>query len=288
MLEMTEGAPSSAVLRQAAERLAVTSPTPRLDAELLLAHAMGTSREVLLLNPDREAPPGFDALLARRLAHEPVAYITGAKSFWTLDLHVTPDVLIPRPDSETLVEAAVARFGKAGPQTILDLGTGSGALLLACLSEWPDAWGLGVDRSASAIAIAKGNADRLGFGHRARFVQGDWGAALDHQFDLILCNPPYVEMEAELAPDVADFEPAGALFAGPEGLDEYRRLAPELVRLLAPGGIALVEIGATQRESVTALMQVADLDARCRQDLAGRDRCLELSHRRHERERFGR
>jgi release factor glutamine methyltransferase len=263
-------------LRAATEALAATSPTPRLDAELLLAHALGITREALLLDPDRAVPHAFETLLQRRLAHEPVAYITGTKSFWTLDLHITPAVLIPRPDSETLIEAAVAHFGKAGPGTILDLGTGSGALLLAALDQWPSAWGLGIDRSAAAIEIARGNAERLGFGGRAGFVQGEWGDAVDARFDLILCNPPYVEAGAVLAPDVADYEPAAALYAGPDGLEDYRRLAPQLARLLAPGGLAAVEIGADQRESVAALMQVEDLAVRCLQDLAGRDRCLEL------------
>jgi release factor glutamine methyltransferase len=257
--------------------LDLISPTPRLDAELLLAHALGIPREALLLDPQRNVPrAAFETLLQRRQAHEPVAYITGTKSFWTLDLHVTSAVLIPRPDTETLIEAAVAHFGDDGPRTILDLGTGSGALLLAALDQWSSAWGLGIDRSGSAIEVARGNAERLGLGNRARFVQGSWGDTLDSGFDLILCNPPYVEADARLAPDVADYEPASALYAGRDGLEDYRRLAPQLPRLLAPGGLAAVEIGADQRESVTALMQVGDLVVRCRQDLAGRDRCLEL------------
>ncbi|HEV2567175.1 peptide chain release factor N(5)-glutamine methyltransferase [Sphingomonas sp.] len=273
---MTKGSASGEVLRRAAERLTSTSSTPRLDAELLLAHALGVSREALLLRLDSEVPAAFEALLQRRLAHEPVAYITGTRSFWTLDLHVTPAVLIPRPDSETLIEAAIAHFDSAGPATVLDLGTGSGALLLAALDQWPGAWGLGVDRSRAAIDLARGNAERLRFGGRARFVKGSWGDALDGQFDLILCNPPYVEDGAELAPDVAEYEPGSALFAGPEGLDDYRVLAPQLARLLAPGGLVALEIGSTQRESVSALMQVEEFSVRCRQDLAGRDRCLEL------------
>ncbi|WP_217352806.1 peptide chain release factor N(5)-glutamine methyltransferase [Sphingomonas sp. ID1715] len=266
-------------MTSATRLLAPISPTPRLDAELLLAHALGISREALLLDPARAVPPAFETLIARRLAHEPVAYITGTKAFWTLDLHVTPDVLIPRPDSETLIEAAIAHFSASAPAKVLDLGTGSGALLLASLDHWPGAWGLGVDRSAAGLAVARGNAQRLRFAERACFVQGDWGAALDGRFDLILCNPPYVECGAWLPRDVADHEPAAALFAGPEGLDDYRKLAPQLARLLSPGGLAVVEIGADQRESVTSLMQVEDLAVQCRQDLAGRDRCLEL--RRH-------
>ncbi len=263
-------------MRAAASKLELASPTPRLDAELLLAHALGVSREALLLDLKREVPPAFQTLLHRRLAHEPVAYITGTKSFWTLDLHVSPAVLIPRPDSETLIEAAVAHFGKAGPRTVLDLGTGSGALLLAALDQWPAAWGLGTDRSAAALQIARGNAERLGIGKRSSFLQGDWADAVAGPFDLILCNPPYVEARAELAPDVVDYEPASALYAGQDGLDDYRRLAPQLARLLAREGLVALEIGSDQRESVTALMQVEDLAVRCRQDLAGRDRCLGL------------
>jgi release factor glutamine methyltransferase len=263
-----------ATLVMATSRLDAVSPTPRLDAELLLAHALGISREDLLLGPDRPAPPAFDALLQRRLTHEPVAYITGTKSFWTLDLHVTPAVLIPRPDSETLIEAAVAHFSGRPPETILDLGTGSGALLLASLDQWPAAWGLGIDRSEAALAIARGNAERLGFGNRARFVQGSWGDALDGRFDLILCNPPYVEAGAVLAPDVADYEPASALYAGPEGLDDYRAIVPQLGRLLARGGVAVLEIGSDQAENVAGLIQVEEFKVSCRKDLAGLDRCL--------------
>jgi release factor glutamine methyltransferase len=262
------------VLRRASARLGSVSPTPRLDAELLLAHALGISREALLLGTDRPVPPTYDTLLLRRLAHEPVAYLVGSKSFWTLDLHVTPDVLIPRPDSETLIDAAIAHFGAASPSTVLDLGTGAGPLLLAALDKWTKSCGVGVDRSFSALAVARGNAERLGFGLRARFVQGNWADALDARFDLILCNPPYVEAGAPLAIDVADYEPACALFAGPDGLDDYRAIGPQLRRLLAPGGIALLEIGSTQAQAVTQLMQVEEFNVICRKDLAGLDRCL--------------
>lgn len=268
---------SFAALNKAMRDLESISSTPRLDAELLLAHALGTSRQALLLGPDRALPCAFEALLQRRLAHEPVAYITGTKSFWTLDLHVTPAVLIPRPDSETLIEAAIAHFSWREPKAILDLGTGSGALLLAALDHWPRAWGLGVDRSAAALEVAQGNADRLDFTRRARFVRGNWADALDTRFDLILCNPPYVEADAALAPDVAAYEPAVALYAGSEGLDDYRLLAPQIRRLLAPDGLAVVEIGSTQRASVTDLIRSAGLTAVARADMAGRDRCLAVT-----------
>ena len=265
---------TSEALRQATGLLASLSDTPRLDAELLLAHALGITREALLIGGDQPVPPTFDALLQRRLAHEPVAYITGTRAFWTIDLHVTPAVLIPRPDSETLIEAAIAHFGDQAPRTILDLGTGSGALLLAALDQWPDARGVGVDRSAAAIAVANGNAETLGMITRAAFVQGDWADAIDAAFDLVLCNPPYVEADATLARQVADYEPASALYAGADGLADYRRLVPQLGRLIAPGGMAAIEIGAGQQADVSALVAQAGLAAAGRKDLGNHVRCI--------------
>jgi len=264
------------VLAGAARLLAPISPTPRLDAELLLAHALGISREALLLGSDLAVPPAFYTLLQRRLAHEPVAYITGTKSFWTLDLHVTPHVLIPRPDSESLIEAAIDWFGGRVPGRVLDLGTGSGALLLAALDHWPEAWGLGVDRSADALLVARANAERLGFGARASFAQANWADALDARFDLILCNPPYVEEGAELMPDVAAHEPPAALYAGADGLEDYRRIVPSIPRLLASGGLAAVEIGHTQAEALSALVSRVGLKSSTHKDLGGRDRCVSI------------
>jgi len=251
------------------------SGTPRLDAELLMAHALGCARETLLLSRlDDPAPAGFAALLARRLAGEPVAYIVGRRDFWTIDLAVGPGVLIPRPDSETLIEAAVDHFGAKGPASVLDLGTGPGTLLLAALAEWPAARGLGIDVSPVALEQARGNAARLGLAARARFALGDWAHGITGRFDLVLCNPPYVETGARLPRDVADHEPAAALHAGTDGLDAYRRLAPMLGRLIAPGGMAAVEIGAAQAAAVRALLAAEGLAATVRRDLAGRDRCL--------------
>ncbi len=264
-------------LRDAAERLGPASGTPRLDAELLLAHALGLSRADLLLRQrDLSVPAAFDALLARRMAGEPVAYIVGTRDFWTLSLRVTPDVLIPRPDSETLMEAAIAHFAGRAPQRVLDLGTGSGALLLAALDQWPLATGLGVDISSAALAVAQSNADRLGMASRAAFRQGDWGEGVSGPFDLILVNPPYIARSAALSGDVLH-EPEGALFAGPEGLDDYRRIAPQLPSLLAPGGVALLEIGYDQAAAVGNILGAQGLAVSVRRDLAGHDRCLVAS-----------
>ena len=270
--------PVRAALARAAAELAGWSDTARLDAELLMAHMLGIEREAMLLGRlDDPAPEGFDALVARRAAHESVAYIVGHRDFWTIRLAVAPGVLIPRPDSETLIEAAVAHFSAVGPKRVLDLGVGSGALLLAVLAEWHGATGIGIDASPVAVDIARKNAARLGFGHRAAIRAGDWGAGLDERFDLILCNPPYVESGAALAPDVREHEPASALFAGVDGLDDYRRLAPQISRLLVPGGLAVVEIGADQADSVLGLFAAAGLAGSVRRDLGGRDRAVVIA-----------
>ena len=249
-----------------------------LDAELLLAHALGLDRERLLLDLPLEAPDAFEPLLARREAGEPVAYIVGQRAFWTIELEVTPDVLIPRPDSETLIDAAVEHFrGTEGPGRILDLGTGSGALLLAALDQWPGATGIGVDRSEAALAIARRNANRLGMAGRAELRTGNWSDGIDQRFDLILCNPPYVAAAAALGPGVAEYEPHEALFAGEDGLDALRALGPQLPRLLEPGGLAAVEIGFDQAASAAALLARDGLSARLARDLAGHPRALLLT-----------
>ena len=261
-----------ATLTDAARALGAVSDTPRLDAELLMAHALETTREALLLGPDRAVPDGFDALLQRRLAHEPIAYITGTRAFWTIELQVGPGALIPRPDSETLIEAAVAHFAGHAAATVLDLGTGPGTLLLAALDQWPHARGLGVDRSQAALAWARRNAPIAG--GRATFAQGDWAAAVDGRFDLVLANPPYVGTAEPLPDEVARHEPDSALTAGPEGLDAYRVLVPQLPRLVAPGGLIAVEIGWRQADAVAALFRDAGLAPRIACDLGNRPRAI--------------
>jgi release factor glutamine methyltransferase len=264
-------------IRWAASELSAVSVSPRLDAELLMAHALGTGREQLLLSRLHEpAPDAFEPLVRRRLAHEPVAYITGRRAFWTIELAVGPGVLVPRPDSETLIEAALEHFGEAGPARVLDLGTGPGTLLLAALDQWPRARGLGIDASEEALDFARRNADRLGLAARAELRVGDWAEGVEGRFDLVLCNPPYVEEGAALPPDVRGWEPAEALFAGADGLEAYRRLAPQVPRLLVEGGIACVEIGTGQAASAGAPFAAEGLRVSVRKDLAGRDRCLVL------------
>ena len=266
-------------IRHAAERLSATSDTARLDAELLMAHALGVSRSRMLVTLMREdEPPAFGGLVERRAAHEPLAYITGVQEFCGLEFRVTPDTLIPRGDSETIVEAALEVAPNA--RRVLDMGTGTGALLLAVLDELPEASGIGIDASAAATAIAQENGERLDLAERARFLTSSW---LDDgwsdglgQFDLILCNPPYVEEDAALDPDVRDYEPASALFAGEEGLDDYRAIIPQLGKLILAGGAAVLEIGANQAEQVSAIASESGFESELRRDLAGRPRALIL------------
>jgi len=268
-------------LRSAAAQLQATSETPRLDAELLMAHAFGTTRSDLLLRHTGDSSPAsFASLLDRRLAYEPVAYILGEQEFFGLPFRVTPDVLIPRADSEVLVEAAIAARPEA--HAVLDCGTGSGALLLAVLEHLPQARGIGIDRSEKALAVARGNAGKLDLSGRAEMILADWDkdgwqSLVGGPFDLILANPPYVESQADLSASVRDFEPAGALFAGSEGLDAYRILIPQLPGLLAEKGVALVEIGASQSDAVGAIAVANGLQSQLLHDLAGRPRVLKLS-----------
>ncbi len=266
-------------LDDAARKLSGTSDTARLDSELLMAEALHIDRDRLLLAPpDRAVPERFWEMVKRRVEGEPIAYITGRRAFWNIELHVGPGVLVPRPDSEVLIASAIEHFeGTAGPSRVLDLGTGPGTLLLAALDIWPQATGLGIDLSRQALSYTSANARRLGFEGRVKLLQGNWAAGLLERFDLILCNPPYIAEGAELGPGVREFEPDEALFAGSEGLDSYRELAPQLPRLLNRGGLAAIEIGADQAEPVTQLLARDGLEARVAEDLAGRPRAVLLT-----------
>jgi release factor glutamine methyltransferase len=271
--------PVARALDDATRQLSRSSDTSRLDAELLMAEALHIDRDRLLLAPpDRDVPDRFWEMVKRRSEGEPVAYITGRRAFWNIELHVGPGVLVPRPDSEVLIASAIEHFdGAAGPKRILDLGTGPGTLLLAALDIWPEATGLGVDLSRQALSYASANARRLEFEPRVKLMQGNWAAGLVEKFDLILCNPPYIAEGAELGPGVREYEPDEALFAGREGLDAYRELAPQLPKLLNPGGLAAIEIGPDQAQAVTDLLVRDGLQAEVVQDLAGRDRALLLT-----------
>jgi release factor glutamine methyltransferase len=275
---MPEGVDRHALLRAAGATL--PGETPRLDAELLLAAVLGADRLAMLVGQEpvpAEAVARFEDLLARRRGHEPVAHILGEREFWSLPLKVTPDVLVPRPDSETLVAEALRHFAGRPPARVLDLGTGSGALVLAALSEWPAATGLGIDRSAAALNVAAENAARLGMAGRVAFRLGDWADGVEERFDLVLCNPPYVPDGTPLMPDVARFEPAGALFGGPDGLAPYRLVLPEVSRLLVPGGVALFEFGEGQADALVRMAEGLGHAARTVADLAGRPRALVIA-----------
>lgn len=274
-----------AFLCQAGQLLrAAAIESPRIEARLLLAHAMATTSEALLRDPRAAVPPEavarFRHALEQRLAHVPMAQVTGRAGFWTLDLEVSVETLIPRADSEALIEAVLEL--DLQPARILDLGTGTGCLLLAALSEFPAARGIGVDLRPGAAALAARNAARNGLADRARFLAGDWTAALVGRFDLILSNPPYIESAVipGLMPEVALHEPASALDGGADGLDAYRTILADLPRILAPDGIAVLELGAGQAPPVAALAARHGLGlVGLRADLGGVERAiiLELS-----------
>lgn len=251
-------------------------PQPRLEARLLFEHAQRCRPED---DTGSDAVFGhFESLVSRRRRREPVAYLVGEQEFWSLPFHVTPRTLVPRPESETVVEAALARIDdRDAALDILDLGTGCGCLLLALLHELGRAVGVGVDIDSGALAVARGNAERLGLGARADFLCGDWGAALDHAFDLVIANPPYVAQGKfhALAPEITAFEPATALLAGVDGLACYREIVPALPRLLRAGGLAVLEIGVRQAASVARLLEEAEMrPIAVARDLALHPRCI--------------
>jgi release factor glutamine methyltransferase len=260
--------------------------TPELDARLLIGAALGldhtglaTQALRLVSRDDADIIEGF---ARRRIAHEPVARIVGRKEFWGLDLDVSAATLVPRPDTETVIEAALAVLRESAPSDrdlrIADIGTGSGAILLALLSELNDAHGIGTDISDAALAVAQENARRLGLDERASFVRGDYAAGLRGPFNLIVSNPPYIPSAevAALDPDVRDYDPRIALDGGSDGLAAYRALAPQAAALLHPGGALVLEIGAEQGGAVSAILRNAGLAVSNppRRDLAGRDRVV--------------
>ena len=253
------------------------SPSARLDLEWLLAAALARPASYLRTWPDREVPvealARFEVMRARRQTGEPLAYILGRQGFWSLELEVSPATLIPRPDTELLVETALQLQG-AGPAALLDLGTGSGAIALALASERP-AWQLtGVDRQPEAVALAGRNRQRLGIGN-ARFLVSDWFSALVGQhFALILANPPYIaENDPHLARGDVRFEPRSALTAGPDGLDDLRRIVRKAPEHLQPGGWLLLEHGCDQGPAVRTLLQARGFgQVASRRDLGGHER----------------
>ncbi len=254
---------------------------PRRDARLLMQHALGLTPEALLaedrLPLGEEEARRLTALVRRRVAREPIAYLTGRREFWSLDFAVDRSALVPRPESETLVEAVLARAVRlpARPR-LLDLGTGSGCLLVALLSELPGAIGFGTDVSAAAVSLARANAKRHGLCERASFAVADWGAPLAARFDIVVSNPPYVsELQlASLAPEIVCHEPRAALDGGEDAYASYRLLAPQVAQLLAPRGLAVIELGSGMADEVGSLFAAAGLvEIGRRRDLAGIERC---------------
>ena len=254
---------------------------PRRDARLLMQHALGLTPEALLAE-DRlllgeDEARRLTALVRRRAAREPIAYLTGRREFWSLDFAIDRSALVPRPESETLVEAVLDRAAQlpARPR-LLDLGTGSGCLLVALLSKLPGAIGFGTDVSAAAVSLARANARRHGLGERASFAVADWGAPLAARFDIVVSNPPYVsELQlASLAPEIVRHEPRTAFAGGNDGHACYRLLAPQVAQLLAPRGLAVIELGSGMADEVGSLFAAAGLvEIGRRRDLAGIERC---------------
>jgi len=255
---------------------------PRRRARRLVAAVLGLSPAEVFAYPerpvgDREAER-IAALLQRTLAHEPLSRVFGTREFWGLEFRLSADAFDPRPETETLVEAVLALLPERKRNyRILDLGTGSGCLLLALLSELPAATGVGVERAPGAAATAYANAAALGFAGRAGFVVGDWAASIGARFDAIVANPPYIATAAiaTLPPEVREFDPHRALDGGTDGLDAYRTIAADLPRLLMPGGIFAAELGAGQHRDVAAILAAQGLDiAAFTDDLAGITRCI--------------
>jgi release factor glutamine methyltransferase len=255
--------------------------TPELDARLLVEAAMGMTHADLLTKADQKITTAqenaLEAMTLRRLQREPVSRILGMRSFWKADFKISPATLDPRADSETLIEAVLTHVDKESPLRILDLGTGTGCLLLSLLQELPQATGTGIDISAEAIGIAQQNAEALGLSNRSNFMTKNWKEMTAKPFDIVISNPPYIPLPeiAGLAPEVREYDPLSALSGGADGLDCYRDIAALLPRLLAPGGMVFFEIGATQAASVKRIVGKAGLSMlQTLTDLAGQDRVL--------------
>ena len=272
--------------RDIAQQLATAGiENPPREAALLLAAALQVERAALLALDDISLSEAEAARLAefirRRANREPLARLVGHKEFWGLRFQLNPATLVPRPETETLVEVVLNNISdRAAPLRILDLGIGTGCILLALLSEYRQASGVGIDAVADAVMQAQANAAALGLGGRAAIQTGDWVKGLDEQFDVIVSNPPYVETTADLMAEVRDFDPAAALFAGADGLDAYRTLIPPALALLKPGGLLALEVGAGQADAVAALIQAVDpsLDPQFQPDLAGINRVVWATH----------
>jgi release factor glutamine methyltransferase len=269
---------AEAVALTAARLAAVGIEDARREARLLLAAALGTDAAGLLATDEIDAA-AVEPLLRRREAREPMAYILGKREFWGLTFATSAATLIPRPDSETLIESALAALPRRdGVARILDLGTGTGCLLLAALSEFPSAFGVGVDLSPAACALANANAASLGLAARAAFAAGNWAAALNGRFDLVFSNPPYIPAAEipRLMPEVSCYEPKAALDGGADGLDAYRAILAALRGLLSARGVAVLEVGAGQAEAVMKLAWRVGLGAEPHKDLAGHQRAITL------------
>lgn len=289
---MAGAARYDALLRDTAVALTAAGiDNARFEARLLLAHSGGVTIEWLIAHGDEAAPPAvveaLRTLTARRIRREPMAYVVGEREFWGLPFKVSPAVLVPRPDSETLIEAALALMpGRTEPWRIVDLGVGSGCLLLTLLREFPNARGVGMDASAEALSVAQGNADALGVGARTRLVGGDWrhhswAGQLGGPFDLLVSNPPYIETAAidGLMPEVGRFEPRLALDGGGDGLAAYRAIAGQAAGLVIPGGRILIEVGEGQVPDISELFSAAGFAVGSPwKDLGGIDRIVPATH----------
>ena len=280
----------SIIINSTNELIKSGSESARLDATILLAHILGVTREYLILEEERiindEELEKFNILLKKRINKEPIAYIIGKKEFWGLDFIVNHATLIPRPDSETLVEAALERANillklkenlKVKNLTILDIGTGTACLLISLLRELPTAFGIGVDISKEALQVANKNAEIHGVKNRTQFINSDWCKNINGKFDLIISNPPYIASsdEPSLMPDVALYEPHYALFSGVDGLDSYRELSAQIGGKLNQGGFALFEVGDGQAETVSLMLSENGFRVdEIKKDLSGIKRCV--------------